>query len=160
MTNPRPWNRVDLPVYSVSSWHGEEQNMHICTYVSAVSMQPKRYMVALYHGTKTLELVEKNGHFLLQLLSDRQYPLVRLLGQKSGHRANKIASLKKRGLLEIYKGRVYLKEALALVECRVLDSMDGGDHTMFLCEVVSYRNINPGSPLTTGLLKEKKIVRA
>lgn len=160
MANTRPWNRIDLPVYSVSSWHGNEQNMHICTYVSAVSMQPKRYMVALYHGTKTLELVEQNGHFLLQLLSEQQYPLVRLLGQKSGHKTNKIASLKRRGLLAAYKGKACLKDALALVECKVLDSMEGGDHRMFLCEVLSYTNINPGNPLTTRLLKEKKIIRA
>ena len=41
----RPWNRVDLPVYSVSSRLNDQHNMHICTYVSAVSMEPKRYMV-------------------------------------------------------------------------------------------------------------------
>ena len=38
----KPWNRINIPVYSVSSKYGEKQNMHICTYVSAVSMQPKR----------------------------------------------------------------------------------------------------------------------
>lgn len=50
--------------------------MHICTYVSAVSMQPKRIMVALYHGTQTLENVEITGEFVLQLLEEKQYNLV------------------------------------------------------------------------------------
>jgi len=156
----RPWNRVNLPVYSVSSACGQDHNMHICTYVSAVSMTPKRYMVALYHGTRTLELVRKNGHFVLQLLGDDQYGLVRLLGQESGHRKDKIASLMRRGKLSAYKDFHVLREALALVECRVVSSMDGGDHHLFLCDVVSYRNIRPGEPLTTGLLREKKIIRA
>jgi flavin reductase (DIM6/NTAB) family NADH-FMN oxidoreductase RutF len=134
--------------------------MHICTYVSAVSMQPKQYIVALYHGTKTLELVEKTGEFLLQLLSSDQYNLVRLLGQESGHKKDKIASLQRRGLLAKHNGKTCLKDALALVECKVIDTMEGGDHKLFLCGVKGYRNLNPGSPLTTGLLKEKKIIRA
>lgn len=134
--------------------------MHICTYVSAVSMNPKRYMVALYHGTRTLELVRKNGHFMLQVLAEDQYGLVRLLGQESGYRRDKIAALARRGKLSGYKGFHVLKEALALVECRVIGRMDGGDHELFLCDVVSHRNIRPGDPLTTSFLREKKIIRA
>ncbi|HMP93048.1 MAG TPA: hypothetical protein PKD90_09280, partial [Phnomibacter sp.] len=53
LTRKKPWNRPALPVYSVSS-QGTRPNMHICTYVSSVSMQPKRIMVALYKGTLTL----------------------------------------------------------------------------------------------------------
>lgn len=134
--------------------------MHICTYVSAVSMTPKRYMVALFHGTRTLELVSRNGHFILQLLAEDQYGLVRLLGQESGHRKDKIAALSKRGMLTEYMGFPVLQKALALVECRVTGRMQGGDHDLFLCDVVSYRNIRPGEPLTTALLREKKIIRA
>ena len=32
-------------------------NMNIITYTSAVSMQPKQIMVAIYNDTKTLEIV-------------------------------------------------------------------------------------------------------
>lgn len=156
----KPWNRVSLPVYSVSSCAGDEHNMHICTYVSAVSMQPKRYMVALYEGTKTRELVERNGHFLLQLLHEEQYPLVRHLGQQSGHSKNKLTLLRKRQKVDVYGSFYYLKEALAIIECKVIDTMEGGDHKLFLCEVLSQRNIRDGKPLTTGWLQEKKIIRA
>lgn len=156
----KPWNRVDLPVYSVSSKAGEEENMHICTYVSSVSIAPKRYMVALYHGTKTIELVTRNGHFLLQLLSSEQYPLVRTLGQRSGHRVNKLKELRKKDKIGAYAGFSYLKEALAVIECKVLESLEGGDHLLLLCDVVSFRNLNEGKVLTTGFLREKKIIRA
>ena len=45
----RPWNLLNLPVYSLATYQGEKVNMNICTYVSAVSMKPKQYMVAVYH---------------------------------------------------------------------------------------------------------------
>lgn len=156
----RPWNRVDLPVYSVSSSAKGETNMHICTYVSAVSMEPKRFMVALFEGTKTRELVEQNGHFILQLLAKDQYKLVKHLGQQSGHKKDKLALLKKRNQLAEQHGFYYLKDALAIMECKVLDSIDGGDHKLFICDVLSWKNLNEGSPLTTGYLQDKKIIRA
>jgi flavin reductase (DIM6/NTAB) family NADH-FMN oxidoreductase RutF len=156
----KPWNRVSLPVYSVSSMADGQQNMHICTYVSAVSMNPKRYMVALYEGTKTRELVERYGHFLLQLLHEDQYSLVRHLGQQSGHSKDKLAMLRKRGQVEVYNSFYYLREALAIIECKVLTTMEGGDHKLFLCDVLSHRNLREGSPLTTRWLQEKKIIRA
>ena len=38
----RPWNIIDLPVYSLlSNDVNGNINMNICTYVSAVSMKPK-----------------------------------------------------------------------------------------------------------------------
>lgn len=156
----RPWNRIDLPVYSVSSKQGEQHNMHICTYVSAVSMEPKRFMVALYEGTKTRALVEETGHFVLQLLAQDQYKLIKHLGQQSGHKKDKLALLKKRALLSIHKDFYYLKEALAIMECKVINTMDGGDHKLFLCEVIAWKNLNEGQPLTTRFLQDKKIIRA
>ena len=156
----RPWNRVDLPVYSVSSRDNDQHNMHICTYVSAISMEPKRYMVALYEGTKTRELVEATGHFILQLLAQDQYNLIKHLGQQSGHKKDKLALLHKRGLLENHAGFHYLKQALAIIECKVVSTIDGGDHKLFICDVVSWKNLQDGKPLTTGFLQEKKIIRA
>ena len=156
----KPWNRISLPVYSISSKYGEIHNMHICTYVSAVSMEPKRYMVAVYHGTKTLELINQNPRFLLQLLSEEQYPLVRLLGQQTGHKVDKISRLQKRGLIEMYNGFYHLKDALSIIELEIINRIAGGDHDVFICELVSYRNLNEGEPLSTSYLRHKKIIRA
>jgi flavin reductase (DIM6/NTAB) family NADH-FMN oxidoreductase RutF len=155
----KPWNRVDLPVYSVSSRDGDDRNMHICTYVSGVSMSPKRFMVALYKGTRTLELVERNPSFVLQLLAEDQARLVALLGRKSGHHADKVGLLVKRDATTEWKGFTVLREALAWMELSVLDRMDAGDHVMMLCDLVSHRNAREGEPLTLDILRAKGLVR-
>lgn len=134
--------------------------MHICTYVSGVSMQPKRMMVAIYHGTQTLENLEQSGHFVLQLLHSSQYRLVQLLGMQSGRKISKVERLQKRGLLDTWKDFYILKDALAVMELRVTDQMEAGDHRMLLCDVLSYKNLNEGEPLTTRILNEKGIIRA
>lgn len=155
----RPWNRVDLPVYSVSSQCGDAGNMHICTYVSAVSMDPKRIMVALYKGTKTLALVSQEPRFVLQLLSSEQYRLVKLLGQTSGNKIDKLAKLQQRGLLSQWKAFNVLKDALAYMELHTISTMDAGDHVMHLCDVKSFYNNLSGEALTLNLLREKGLIR-
>ena len=156
----KPWNRVNLPVYSISSTNGQECNMHIITYVTAISMDPKRYVVGVYHNTKTLELVEQQREFVLQLLSEQQYNLVTLLGKQSGKNVNKLERLKKRKLLEEWNGYPVLKDALAVLRLQIIHTFEGGDHKGFLCEVTDWKNLNTGTPLTLELLRNKKIIRA
>jgi flavin reductase (DIM6/NTAB) family NADH-FMN oxidoreductase RutF len=155
----RPWNRIDLPVYSVSSKNNDAENMHICTYVSSVSMSPKRMMVALYHNTKTLDIVTKSPHFVLQLLSESQYNLIKLLGQTSGNTIDKMSRLKKRKILSTWKNFTVLKDALAYIELKSINTIDGGDHTLHICDVISFYNNLPGEPLTLNILRDKKLIR-
>jgi flavin reductase (DIM6/NTAB) family NADH-FMN oxidoreductase RutF len=160
----KPWNRINLTVYSISSKAGEEQNMHIITYATAVSMQPKQFVVAVYNGTKTLELIHKSPHFVLQLLAAHQYNLVKLLGQQSGNKIDKIQRLQKRNLLTQWNGFAVLKEAIAWMEMKAIPlpvnkSFKQPDHQLFLCDVVAHKNANADDALTVDILREKKLVR-
>lgn len=159
MTRKKPWNRVSLPVYSISSQAGNVYNMNIITYVTAISMKPKRFACCIYEGTRTLELVASSGRFVLQILSAGQYRLVKLLGMQSGHDIDKLARLQKRGLLTNWNGYPVLSGALALMELSVISSMDGGDHRLFICDLVAWKNQQEGDTLTLDILREKKLVR-
>lgn len=155
----KPWNRTDHPVYSISSTDGKENNMHIISYVTAISMQPKRYVVGVYEGTKTLDLINKNPVFVLQILSQKQASLVRLLGQQSGKKIHKIDRLKKRKLLTEWEGFPVLKEAAAVLLLKATESFDAGDHKGFICDVQAYKNLNDEKILTLNYLRDKKIIR-
>ena len=159
MTKKKPWNRINLPVYSISSKAGDISNMNICTYVSAVSMQPKRIMVAIYENTKTLELVNESPHFVLQLLCATQYRLVDLLGKKSGHSIDKTTRLQKRKELAEWNGFYVLKNCLAVMQLTITGSFEGGDHKGFICNLVDYKNLNDGEVLTLDTLRHHKLIR-
>jgi flavin reductase (DIM6/NTAB) family NADH-FMN oxidoreductase RutF len=155
----KPWNRTNQPVFAISSKYGEENNMHIATYVTPISMQPKQYIAGIYHGTKTLELIEKEKQLVLQILNEDQYSLVNLLGKQSGYKVNKNHRLQKRGLITWWENFPILKDALAVILLQIKDTMEGGDHRIFLCDVFAHKNINEGTPLTLDFLREKKIIR-
>ena len=159
MIKKKPWNRVNLPVYSVSSKTADNCNMHIITYASQISMQPKRFICGIYHGTQTLLNVEVSGEFVLQLLADTQYRLVDLLGKKSGKTIDKVSRLQKRNELITWNDFYVLKKCLAVMQLKVISHFEGGDHKGFLCDVVAYKNLNEGNKLTLDTLREKKLIR-
>ena len=137
--------------------------MNICTYVTSISMQPKRYIIGVYKGTKTLENLLKEPRVVLQLLGEDQYKLVRLLGQKSGHTINKIERLSEKvSSMSVPDGPelFYLNNAVAVMTCTAIDFMDAGDHFAYLFEVNGFRNIREAPILTTCLLKAKGVIRA
>jgi len=135
MIRKKPWNRVNLPVYSISSKSDDSHNMHIITYASQISMQPKRFICGIYHGTQTLINIEASGEFVLQLLADTQYRLVDLLGKKSGKNIVKIGRLQKTNELMDWNDFYVLKNCLAVMQLKVISSFEGGDHKGFLCDV-------------------------
>ncbi len=159
MIRKKPWNRINLPVYSISSRFENIYNMNICTYTSAVSMKPKQIMVAIYNDTKTLEIVNNSPKFVLQLLAANQYRMVDLLGKKSGKNIDKISRLVKRELVAEWNGYKILKDALALTELKVENTMQAGDHKLFLCTVIDYKNLNDGEALTLDDLREHRLIR-
>jgi hypothetical protein len=155
----RPWNIPDLPVYSIASVDKGKVNMNICTYVTAVSMKPKRYAVAIYHGTKTLQNVKASRVFILQLLHEDQYRLVNVLGKKSGKQYDKEQYLKKRDMLTDWKGWELLTDAVAWLWMEVISVQRAGDHDLFLCEVKAWKASGDGKVLTISELNKKGIVR-
>ncbi len=166
----RPWNLINVPVYSVSSRKNGMTNMNICTYVSAVSMEPKRYMVAVYHNTQTIENIQNKNEFVLQLLAESQFGLVRNFGQKSGKmfdkqgflnrkNQNKIAEKENPYAIVFWNNFEVLSNAVSLILLKPIQIIPAGDHDMYLCDVVTFENLNDSPILTLDVLRQKKLIR-
>jgi flavin reductase (DIM6/NTAB) family NADH-FMN oxidoreductase RutF len=154
----RPWNLANIPVYSLATYHGEKVNMNICTFVSAVSMKPKRYMVAVYHNTQSLTNILKSKTVILQILGKQHVSLVNVLGKKSGLRYNKQAYLIKKKQVETWNYKKVLTHCSGLLELEKIWSKDAGDHTMFLFDVKRFQT-NHQNVLMLDDLREKGLVR-
>lgn len=158
------WNRPNLPVWSlVTTDTVGNANMNICTYVSAVSMEPKLMTIAVYHNTKTLENLEScpTKPILLQLLSATLAPVVRICGQQSGLKIDKISRLRKRFTLGEDTGLLYFAEGAGylVLQPQIVTPING-DHVLYTCSVVKHVNLNDVPLLTTDILREQKIIRS
>ena len=83
--------------------------------------------------------------------------MITKLGRKSGRESDKLKNVKY-DLDE--RGIPYLTEAIGYIQCKVLHSTDGGDHEIFVCEVLKQRVLNPEKEvMTINFLREKGLVR-
>ena len=65
----RPWNIVNPAIYSLITYdENNNLNMNICSYVSAVSLKPKIYSIAVDYSTKTYENLKLNSSVVLTVI--------------------------------------------------------------------------------------------
>lgn len=93
--------------------------------------------VAPFHATH--KNIEETKEFGLNLASDIQAPLASIAGGSSGTTVDKIKVLEELGF-EFYEGKQIkaemVKYAAMNAECKVIQQIPLGDHTMFIGEVV------------------------
>ena len=110
--------------------------MNICTYVSAVSMKPKLFMVAIDYNTQTYQNLQENDTAVLQILHEEQQQLVPLLGKKSGKKLDKQKKLEAKEVLTTWKGESVLDGACGYLKLKMKERANvGGDHELFYFEV-------------------------
>ena len=116
----------------------------IVSWVSQVSFSPPRLMVALRHNRKIIPAIREARFFSLSLLSREQKTLVAHF--KGPHLQAGAVDLWD----EADSGRApVLKGCLAAWRCRLVSTVEAGDHFLFLGEAESVSGGKEGLPLTT-----------
>lgn len=109
--------------------------------VSSLSMDPPMLLVCINKRNPTQQAISASRAFAVNILSEAQAELAERFGRPSD---DKFA-----GLERVYGryGAPVLDEGLAYLECRVVEDVTGGTHTVFLAEVLD-AIAREGSPLT------------
>jgi flavin reductase (DIM6/NTAB) family NADH-FMN oxidoreductase RutF len=114
----------------------DDCNGLVVTTAERASIVPERprVLVCVWKYNHTHALVERHGRFALNLLGVEQLALVRRFGFSSARQARK---LEPEAVRLGATGCPLLPEAIAHLECKVAASMDGGDMTVFLADVLA-----------------------
>ena len=119
----------------VSGRLGEEVNVMAADWVTVLSFRPEIMGVAVSPRRYTHRLIEKYGEFVIAVPGIDMLRDVWVAGTESGPQ-----KLRKMRITLIESKSVRtpsIKEALANIECRLIDKREYGDHTFFVGEVVS-----------------------
>ena len=156
----RPWNIINPPIYSLVTYDQTDNlNMNICSYVSAVSLKPKLYSIAIDYSTKTYENLKLNPYVVLQLLSKSHLKIIRKLGKKSGYLFNKEKYLNSIKMLDYWRKNIVLKDTCALIELKKINEINiEGDHAIFTFSVSKYTTLSEVGILTFKDLINNKII--
>jgi flavin reductase (DIM6/NTAB) family NADH-FMN oxidoreductase RutF len=124
---------------------GEVNGFTAC-WVSQVSFEPQQVIVAVQKAQHTHDLVESSGVFSLNFLDTSQEDLARKFTQPLEHEDAMVGGFSY--TLGETTGAPLFDDAFAHLECRVVDSMEAGDHTVYLGEVVAANLKRPADILT------------
>ncbi len=141
----RVLKRLVYGVYLLTARSGNEINGMPVSWVSQVSHEPPLIMVCVAQERYTHAMMESSRAFALNIMARGQKGLVDSFMARGIPKSEKFKMVRYR---EGITGSPLLKDALAYLECRITDTLDTGDHTIFVGEVVDAASMGKGSPLS------------
>lgn len=132
-------------LYAIGVARDGEHNMFTANWVTQVSFDPPLLALSVENDSHSIGLIAESGVFAISVLGDDQRDLAGLLGKRWELRPDKIDEVRTRTGVT---GCPIVEDALGAVECRVVESMPGGDSTLLVAEVIAAEAIRDGTPLT------------
>ncbi len=107
---------------------------------TSLSLQPPLVLICIDKRWATHAILQEAGHFAVNILGEQNENLSRHFASREPDKFKGIAY--HAGLT----GAPLLNDALANIECRIVQQADGGDHTIFIGEVLA-ASTQSGKPL-------------
>ena len=115
-------------------------NIMACEWTHHVSYNPGLIAVSIKPNRATNKNIKESGKFGVNICAHDQNIISSIAGNNSGKNINKIEALKKLGY-KFYNAeniKCLMVEGASLnVECKVIKTIELGDHTMFIGEALS-----------------------
>lgn len=138
--------RLQYNVAVVTVGTGGAENGLTVSWLSQVSFDPPMVMIAVDRGHYSNLPLESGGGFVVNLLSEDQKHLAGQFARQSMEGESKLEGLATR---EAESGVPILTEALGYLDCEVAQTVEAGDHTLFIGKVIGAEILNEGSPMTS-----------
>lgn len=145
---------LDPEMWLVTAQGGGRRSGLLAPLVSQASAVPEipRVLVGLPKHHATWELVQASEAFALHLLAEEDVELVWQFWLEGAADHDPFAGLK---LSTAVTGSPVLERTIGWLDCRVETSLDIGDRTLFVAEVVEGKVLNFAPPLTWQRLLER-----
>ena len=135
---------IPYGIYVLATKQGAEVLTMIVSWVSQVSYSPPLLMVALRRNRQALPAIQKSGFFSLSLLQKEQKATVSRLKDSPPESAFPNSWTEGgESAVPTFKG------CMASWQCRLISTMEAGDHILCIGEVQSASAARKGDPLTT-----------
>lgn len=132
-------------LYAVSTAENGEANAFTANWLSQASFDPPMLMVSVENDSKSLGMIQRSQHFVVNVFESGQRELAGTLGKTAYKAPDKLNGIAY-DLSET--GAPLLHAALGWVECRVTASVPAGDSTILVGEVINVGLRREGPPLT------------
>ena len=123
---------------------GDELQGMTANAFTSLSLDPLMVLICVDKGSHTHRVLEQGRAFTVNVLASHQEAVSRIFAKKAGPERG---SLRGQPFRIGETGAPVLQDCLAYLECRVSEELSGGDHTIFVGEVVDAAVVGEGGPL-------------
>ena len=128
----------------VTTFH-DEQNIGItASSFCSLSLEPPRVLICVAKRLYTHKVIEETGIFAVNILSAEQEELGMRFAGRVPEGEDRFAGL---DISRAVTGAPLLPDVLGWLDCRLSDAFDGGDHTIFVGDVVAADAVEVGDPI-------------
>ena len=145
MTNPTQimkdvFGRFATGVTIITARHGNDLHGMTASAVSSLSADPPLLLVCVDHRATMCDFLKKAGSFAVNVLTRQQEPLSNRFASRGPKEFSDIP------LRDSQTGSPVFAEALAYAECNIRHILPGGDHDIFVGEIIAGAGFE-GDPL-------------
>jgi flavin reductase (DIM6/NTAB) family NADH-FMN oxidoreductase RutF len=144
MAHDEAFKAIHNGVFVITTRDGDRVNGMTAAWVMRTSFDPPLVAVSVGTSRYSHGLIRESGVFAVNVLSEGQVAEGKLFGFRSGRNTDKFEGLEYGSGAT---GSPILKDIAAYLDCRVVGSIDTGDHTIFVGEVVDSRAHGDRPPL-------------
>lgn len=138
-------SRFATGVTVVTGKFDDEMHGMTCNAFCSVSIAPPTVLVSLVNNTRTALLIDKARAFAVNILSESQsHYSDRFAGRHKDKEADRFEGFE---WTTAATGAPIFKETQAYLDCKLTSAFDGGDHTLYVGEVVAAHLDESRSPL-------------
>lgn len=123
-------------IWVLTARHDGRENGQVATWIMPATLVPDHPRVAAVLSPQNLthELIRESGYFVLHLLSREQHALLPRFGLYSGRDIDKFEGLE---ISRTSSGLPVIDGCCGWAECRIGESMDLGDRTVYAADIVT-----------------------
>jgi len=140
----RAMGKLTHGVYVLGSRRGRERTAMTAAWVMQAAEKPPCVAVAVRDDRYTRNLILESSAFSLSVLREAQVEVATHFAETSGEYHEKLWGIP---YDQTPGGSPFPLDCLAYLDCRVIDTVRAGDHTVFVGEVTAGETIEPSSPL-------------
>ncbi len=129
----KAFRKIINGVFVITTKKDDRVNGMTAAWVARASFKPPLLSVSIGKTRYSHDLIRESGVFAVNILSGKQVAEGRHFGFKSGRKTDKFRDIE----FDARKtGSPILRNTAGYLDCRVVNSCDAGDHTIFVGEVI------------------------
>ena len=136
--------KMTYGIYALTTAFEEKINGMIASWVTQISYDPPLLMVAVHPNRYSHQMIKQSGCFALHVLDkNRKEFLKRFKGPDPMAKFSDIEWRKGK------TGSPLIKDCIAWFECEVIESLDPGNHTIFIAKIVDAKIVSEKAVMST-----------